>query len=163
VVLSEGKAKGQSIPIKLSQYIIGRDPQCHLRPASPVISKRHCAILTKEGRVFLRDFDSTNGTFVNDEQIKGQRELKDGDVLKIGPVSFELRVEGAPAVNKPTPAARPGAGGEDDMAAMMLMDGDDSSSATIESETVEDKIPEGTTEMDIPVLRDGDKPAETKK
>ena len=44
VVVSEGKLKGQSLPITLSQFLIGRDSQCHLRPNSPAISKRHCAL-----------------------------------------------------------------------------------------------------------------------
>jgi len=137
VVVSEGKASGQSIPVKLSQFIIGRDPQCHLRPASSVISKRHCALITKDGKVYVRDFDSTNGTFVNEQQIKGQRELKNGDVLKLGPVVLRVQMEGAAAVDKPTPrpAARPGAGGEDDMAAMMLMDDEGAAVPATESET----------------------------
>ena len=83
VVLSEGKASGQSIPVKLSQFIIGRDPQCHLRPASPVISKRHCALITKDGRVYARDFDSTNGTFVNEVRV-AQGDVFEGDFLRFG-------------------------------------------------------------------------------
>src|SRR5206468_555445 len=60
VVLSEGKAQGHTIPITLPQFIIGRDPQCQLRPPSPMISKRHCALLIKGGKAFVRDFGSTN-------------------------------------------------------------------------------------------------------
>ncbi len=69
IVLSEGKSKGQTIPIKLSQFLIGRDPQCQLRPASPIISKRHCAVIIKDDKVVVRDFNSTNGTFVNEEPV----------------------------------------------------------------------------------------------
>lgn len=165
VVLSEGKASGQSIPVKLSQFIIGRDPQCHLRPASSVISKRHCALITKDGKVYVRDFDSTNGTFVNEQQLKGQRELKNGDVLKLGPVVFRVEMEGAAAVDKPTPlpAARSGKGGEDDMAALMLMD-DGAVEPVTDSETVESSIPSGTTEMNMPVMKsDAEKAADAKK
>src|SRR3954466_4610239 len=103
VVLSEGKVSGQAIPIKLPQFLIGRDPQCHLRPASPVISKRHCALITRNGKVFVRDFESTNGTFVNDVRVENQRELKNNDVLKIGPVVFKVQLEVPVAVDKPTP------------------------------------------------------------
>src|SRR5467141_5454859 len=93
VVLSEGKASGQSIPITLSQFVIGRDPQCNLRPASAVISKRHCAVLVKAGKVFVRDFDSTNGTFINDRQITGEAALRHDDVLKVGPLEFRVVIE----------------------------------------------------------------------
>src|SRR5204862_6676264 len=92
-VLTPGKGQGKVIPIKLSQFLIGRDPQCHLRPASALISKRHCALIIKGEKVFLRDFDSTNGCFVNDEQVKGERELRQEDRLKIGPLAFIVKLE----------------------------------------------------------------------
>src|SRR5581483_8262257 len=101
VVVNAGKTEGQAIPIKLAQFIIGRDPQCNLRPASPVISKRHCAILVKNGKVFIRDFDSTNGTFVNDKQVKGEFALVHNDILKIGPLTFRVSIEATvPPVDK---------------------------------------------------------------
>src|SRR6202050_4810880 len=92
-VLTEGKQKGKLLPITLSQFLVGRDPQCHLRPASPLISKRHCALIQRDGKAFIRDFDSTNGTFVNDEPVKGERELHHDDQLKIGPMAFTVRLE----------------------------------------------------------------------
>src|SRR5271155_5070017 len=104
MVLTEGKLMGKSIPITLSQFIIGRDPQCQLRPASALISKRHCALIARGGKFFVRDFDSTNGTFVNEDPVKGEREVKHEDTLKVGPLAFKVIVEGASVpVNKPTP------------------------------------------------------------
>jgi pSer/pThr/pTyr-binding forkhead associated (FHA) protein len=102
-VVTEGKQQGKRLPITLPQFVIGRDPQCHLRPASPSISKRHCAILQRENRAFVRDFDSTNGTFVNDRQIKGEIELQHGDQLRIGPIILTVHVEAGAPVNRPTP------------------------------------------------------------
>jgi predicted component of type VI protein secretion system len=114
VVLTAGVQQGKVLEIKLSQFVVGRDPQCHLRPASAVISKRHCALIQRDGKAFIRDFDSTNGTFVNEEPVKGEVELHQGDKLKIGPLQFEVRIEAAPAPSRPTPppptkgtAARP--------------------------------------------------------
>src|SRR5207302_9575508 len=105
VVLAEGKAKGHNIPISLPQFIIGRDAQCQLRPASPMISKRHCAGLVKGGKAFVRDFGSTNGTFVNEEPVKGERELHNDDTLKVGPLLFRVALEAAvtaaPAAKSP--------------------------------------------------------------
>src|SRR5207253_7223152 len=93
VVMTAGKSKGQAVPVNLPQFVIGRDPQCHLRPASAVISKRHCALLVRDGKIFLRDFDSTNGTFINDEPVKGEVEVKHDDRLKVGPLLFGISVE----------------------------------------------------------------------
>jgi pSer/pThr/pTyr-binding forkhead associated (FHA) protein len=109
LVLTAGKQEGKLLEIKLPQFLVGRDPQCQLRPASPLISKRHCAIIQRDGKVFIRDFGSTNGTFVNDEQIEGERELHHNDQLKIGPIGFTVQIDAdAPASPKtPAPATRP--------------------------------------------------------
>jgi predicted component of type VI protein secretion system len=104
VVLAAGQQKGKMLEIKLEQFVVGRDPQCHLRPASPMISKRHCALIQRDNKAFVHDFDSTNGTFVNNQQVKGEVELHNQDQLKIGPLLFEVRLEAGTPVNRPTPA-----------------------------------------------------------
>src|SRR2546423_11845618 len=104
LVLTSGKQEGKLLEIKLPQFLVGRDPQCHLRPASPSISKRHCAVIQREGKAFIRDFDSTNGTLLNEEPVKGEQELHDGDELKVGPLHFRVKLETSTAVNRPTPA-----------------------------------------------------------
>jgi predicted component of type VI protein secretion system len=104
VVLTPGKSEGKAIPITLSQFLIGRDPQCQLRPASTSISKRHCAILVRSGKVVLRDLDSTNGTFVNEQQVKGEVELHHEDRVKLGPLLFGICIEASAPVGTPTPA-----------------------------------------------------------
>jgi predicted component of type VI protein secretion system len=177
VVLTPGKSEGKVIPIALSQFIIGRDPQCQLRPASALISKRHCALLIKGDRVFLRDFDSTNGTFLNDRQVKGEVELRHDDTLKVGPLLFKVRIEAGVPVNQPTPApptktpeaaaapspaggktplpptkapapAKAGASDDEDAAAMLLALGDDGDSTS--SGPALTDVPEGSTVMDLP-------------
>jgi pSer/pThr/pTyr-binding forkhead associated (FHA) protein len=104
VVQTPGPNRGKILEIKLPQFVVGRDPQCHLRPVSPMISKRHCAVLQRDDKAFVRDFGSTNGTFVNDEPVKGEVELHDGDRLKMGPLLFDVKLEVAAPVNHPTPA-----------------------------------------------------------
>src|SRR5438309_2251563 len=105
VVLTQGKSEGKVIPISPPLFLIGRDPQCNLRPASPIISKRHCALLSRGEQVFVQDFDSMNGTFVNSERITGEREVFDQDRLSIGPLVFLVHLESTRLVpvDKPTP------------------------------------------------------------
>ncbi|MCS7167925.1 MAG: FHA domain-containing protein [Gemmatales bacterium] len=91
----------QEIPIRLSQFLIGRDPDCHLRPVSPLVSKRHCAILIREGRAFLKDFESTNGTYHNGRLLKGEIELMDGDEFKVGPLEFKVKLTLEPSDSSP--------------------------------------------------------------
>jgi len=50
------------------------------------ISSRHAEIAVVEGAVVLRDLDSTNGTFLNREQITGERALAEGDEIYFGSV-----------------------------------------------------------------------------
>ncbi|MBM4068113.1 MAG: FHA domain-containing protein [Planctomycetes bacterium] len=164
VVLTPGKSEGKAIPITLAQFLIGRDPQCNLRPASPMISKRHCAVLVRNGKVFVRDFDSTNGTFINDTQVKEEQQLNHDDILKVGPLEFRVQVEGAPVpVNKPTPTPPPAkiaqqaSSNDDDVAAMLLALQDDGPSTPSPSSS--DEVPGGTTLMDV--LPDA--PPETKE
>jgi len=164
VVLSEGKANGQRIPVTLSQFVIGRDPQCNLKPASPMISKRHCGLLVKDGQVWIRDFNSSNGTFVNDEQVKGQRRLQNDDVLKIGPLQFRLVIEAPTPVNKATPIppkAKANKGGEEDVADMLLSLGDDADAAPMESAS--DQEVSSSTVMDIPAFNPAAPPPEAAK
>src|SRR5262245_24018390 len=90
LVVVGGVNEGKAIPITVPQFAIGRDPQCQLRPASPSISKRHCAIFVKGKQVLIRDFGSTNGTFVNGQLVEGEVPLKDGDAIKVGPLDFRV-------------------------------------------------------------------------
>lgn len=104
VVKAAGKQEGKVLAITLSQFVIGRDPQCHLRPASAMISKRHCALVQRDGKAFVHDFGSTNGTFINDQPVQGEAELHNDDQLKVGPLQFEVRItQDAPAVKGATP------------------------------------------------------------
>jgi predicted component of type VI protein secretion system len=163
IVRTEGPGLGKKIPVTLSQFLIGRDEQCHLRPKSAVISKRHCALLVRGGKVFIRDFGSTNGTFVNDEPVKGERELRNNDALKIGPLLFGVLIEATAAVNKPTPVpATPSAASDDDsVAAMLLSIGDDGTPAPAGRD---DGVPAGSTVMDFmpPPDTNENKPVEAK-
>ena len=156
VVMTDGKSKDKVIQISLPQFIIGRDPECQLRPASALISKRHCAILTKDGKAFVRDFESTNGTLVNDVPIKGEVELKRDDMLKVGPLLFKVHFEATPAgTGTPPPASsvskKPSSTPPPQTKAQVESAEDDSIAAMLLSlqEDGPDGVPEGSTVMDI--------------
>ncbi|MCY2972901.1 MAG: FHA domain-containing protein [Planctomycetota bacterium] len=107
VVLTAGKMMGKEIPITAAEFRIGKDPSCQLKPATGV-SDKHCAFLVKQGKLFLVDLGSAEGTFVNDNKISAEVELKPKDKVKVGPLLFEVKIE-APAA-KPAvavPAAKP--------------------------------------------------------
>jgi pSer/pThr/pTyr-binding forkhead associated (FHA) protein len=63
-------------------------------------------VLQRDNKVFVRDFESINGTFVNDEQVKGEIELHDSDRLKMGPLLFQVKIEVAAPENRPPVASK---------------------------------------------------------
>ena len=108
LVVVQGKPEGKVIPLRSPRFLIGRGPECHLRPNSELVSRNH-SLLTTEGDVIrLRDLGSTNGTIVNGQRITGEVVLQSGDIVQVGPLGFkvmlETAVEAAEAVS-PVPAA----------------------------------------------------------
>jgi len=104
LVVATGAHEGRVIPITGPQFLIGRDEQCQLRPASQAISKMHCGVLIRDGKVFVKDFGSTNGTTVNKVLVQdGEVGVDDGASIQVGPLDFRLKVERAAPKSDGTP------------------------------------------------------------
>lgn len=88
-----GSNAGKEIPVPMSRFLIGRSDECQLRPKSDAISRNHCSILINDDDVSVRDLNSRNGTFVNDERVTGDQPLKDGDKLRVGKLEFEIVIK----------------------------------------------------------------------
>lgn len=73
---------------------IGRSGEADLRIEDRYASGLHARIFTREGRVYVEDMSSTNGTLLNDSDLHGEAEMIDGDVVRIGDTEF--RLEGGP-------------------------------------------------------------------
>ncbi len=93
LVVVNGKNAGQGIPVNGPKFLVGRADDCQLRPRSDVISRYHCVILVEEAFIAVRDFGSKNGTFVNDQQIMGEEELRNGDRLRVGQLEFDVELQ----------------------------------------------------------------------
>lgn len=85
-----GKSAGRELPVMHEEFLIGRHEECHLRPKSDAISRRHCVIRTREGKVFIEDLGSKNGTVVNGVKLQEETELGPGDVIRLGRLEFEV-------------------------------------------------------------------------
>jgi pSer/pThr/pTyr-binding forkhead associated (FHA) protein len=96
MVVLDGRHAGRQFELPATQFVIGRDPRCHLRPASSEVSRFHCALATYAGLVHVRDLKSRNGTFVNDRRVSGAVRLHRGDILRVGPLRFEILVQSTP-------------------------------------------------------------------
>jgi pSer/pThr/pTyr-binding forkhead associated (FHA) protein len=154
VVLTAGRWRGQSILVKRFPVLIGQEPECHLRLTAPLIGDRHCALWTQDGKVYVRDLTSVGGTFLNGQKITEDTPISHSDCLRIGPVEFDVRIEGGSSIHEstspPTPSGFASPGEEEDVAAILLSIQDEPApiSGTI---TIENKdVPEGSLGPDLP-------------
>jgi hypothetical protein len=86
LVSLNGPARGDSFDIRLGRNVIGREPKADVRVTDEQASAHHADLVYRpeERRFILMDHNSTNGTFVNDEEIEPRCDLLRGDVIRIG-------------------------------------------------------------------------------
>jgi hypothetical protein len=85
-----GLAGGQEFGIGPG-LVIGRALACDVTIEDSYASGRHARLYDRDGRVYLEDLNSTNGTYVNGGRVSAQQLLRPGDEIRIG--DTELRFE----------------------------------------------------------------------
>jgi pilus assembly protein CpaF len=78
------------IPIAKPRFVIGKKETCDLVLDRVNISREHCELLTVNGRTFVRDLKSRNGTYVAGQRIGGDTPLPDGAVIQLGDFTLVL-------------------------------------------------------------------------
>ena len=88
---------------------IGRGPEAGLQLGDPQVSRAHAEVVPDRGGAVVSDLGSSNGTFVNGQQLFGPARLEAGDHLLVGSTVFELRtaaqVAKRPSAAVPVPPA----------------------------------------------------------
>ena len=84
-----GLELGKKFNLNRSQIIIGRSSKADLQIDQEAVSRNHCKITNAGGTIVVRDMDSTNGTYVNDELVE-EYTLRDGDFIKVGRCIFKF-------------------------------------------------------------------------
>jgi hypothetical protein len=69
---------------------IGRSRDCDLILYDTYLSTHHARLANDEGDLSIEDLGSTNGTYVNQEPVKGRVHLERGDIVQVGGVLFEV-------------------------------------------------------------------------
>jgi pSer/pThr/pTyr-binding forkhead associated (FHA) protein len=84
-----------TLPFKVREYYplndevsLGRANSNQIVIKDPYISKKHLRIVKDEGKYYLEDFNSANGTFVNGDRVMDVVNLKNGDRITVGQVEF---------------------------------------------------------------------------
>lgn len=87
----EGPGAGRQLPLERS-VTIGRDPDADLVLDDGEVSRHHARItLNPDGSAVVEDLGSTNGTFVNHNELVGPAHLDPGDELLIGVTVMQVR------------------------------------------------------------------------
>jgi pSer/pThr/pTyr-binding forkhead associated (FHA) protein len=97
VVLSEGMT-GRAYELKVDKTTIGRVDDNTFSIPEGSVSSHHCEVLLRGSDIVIRDLQSTNGTFINGQQVTGEAVLKPGQILRLGQI--ELRLEDGEAAAK---------------------------------------------------------------
>jgi hypothetical protein len=85
-----GMAAGKAFPLGPST-IIGRSmDQCEIALNDSFLSAQHARLELRGDEWVLEDLNSTNGTFVNDVEVRDAALVEDGDVIRIGRVELKL-------------------------------------------------------------------------
>lgn len=63
---------------------LGRHPNNSIQLLDKIVSKEHCIIELRGTQFVLRDLGSLNGTFINNERVRGEAPLKHGDEISLG-------------------------------------------------------------------------------
>jgi pSer/pThr/pTyr-binding forkhead associated (FHA) protein len=97
LVVRSGSLKGQRLAIRTPVVNIGRADYNDLVLPDESVSTTHAKLQRREGVWVLVDLDSTNGTFVDGDQIKGEVPLAPGASVRFGEIGtvFEPTDEGA--------------------------------------------------------------------
>ena len=83
-----GENAGKLFPLNKPELVIGRSPNAEIRINEKAVSHNHARLQIDNGACTLRDLDSTNGTFVNNELIADSVRLRGGDAVGIGSTTF---------------------------------------------------------------------------
>jgi diguanylate cyclase (GGDEF)-like protein len=94
LVVIHGELLGQRVELGSGATVIGRSPDCEFQINHRSVSRQHCRIWRESAGYRLRDLDSTNKTFLNEQSIL-EAELRDGDHIGIGDNVLKFMEQGS--------------------------------------------------------------------
>ncbi|HEY5231920.1 MAG TPA: FHA domain-containing protein [Verrucomicrobiae bacterium] len=86
--------ENQVLELRLGVSRVGRDRDCEFRIDHPTVSSLHCELALSADGIFIRDCDSTNGTFVNGSPVT-EAWLVAGQEVRLGEVELLVENTGA--------------------------------------------------------------------
>lgn len=91
--IGPGKEVKYELKVK-DEVTIGRNESCTLSlKEDSALSGKHCSVIYRDGKVYVKDNNSTNGTFANGVPIVGELRINQDDILLIGSNEYRVRWE----------------------------------------------------------------------
>ncbi|MCA9023936.1 MAG: FHA domain-containing protein [Planctomycetaceae bacterium] len=90
LVIDSGKHRGRQVKLTAEEVVIGRSETAQIRIGSAEVSREHCTLQPTKQGVLVKDHGSRNGTHINDVRIETEMLLTAGNILTVGPMSFQL-------------------------------------------------------------------------
>lgn len=86
---------------------VGRAQTAGVYLDDKTLSREHTKFYIENGKLFVRDLESKNGTYLNGTLVKNTQPLKHGDRVKVGVAMFTVIADDAarPAVSAPVASA----------------------------------------------------------
>jgi len=85
-----GPQLGKRYILDEEEFTIGRDVKNNIVVDLDNVSRRHAKISTRQGKSFVVDLGSTNGTYLNDQEVLEETPLRSGDFVKVGGSIFKF-------------------------------------------------------------------------
>ncbi|RKG65785.1 GGDEF domain-containing protein [Corallococcus exercitus] len=90
LVQIHGPELGKKYVLEETEFTIGRDQHNHIVVDLDNVSRRHARIWGRQGKMFVEDLQSTNGTYLNDREVLQAQPLRSGDLVKVGGSIFKF-------------------------------------------------------------------------
>lgn len=90
LVQIHGPGLGKKYVLDDAEFTIGRDVTNNIVVDLDNVSRRHAKISTRQGRPYVEDLGSTNGTYLNDQEVLEETPLRSGDFVKVGGSIFKF-------------------------------------------------------------------------
>src|SRR6516225_7845813 len=79
----KGVNQGTTVPLEGEKIVLGRNADCQVVLNVPAVSREHAIIRKLQGKFYIEDNKSRNGTFLNGKEVTTRTQLKDNDRIKI--------------------------------------------------------------------------------
>lgn len=89
-VAMSGEQRGEDFRVREGKNLLGSGPEAQIVIRDSTISGQHASLRYEDGKFYLTDLDSSNGTYLNNKKI-AREELKDNDVIRVGEVLLKFK------------------------------------------------------------------------